>query len=165
MGLFDKFKKKNYLKRVDFINCVDSNKIWSKTMTLEEIKELLEHLKNEISKYEFDIDKNFIMNSRRKTLKTMIEERLSKSDRDINELVSESVFNFWEIIGDEYFGDFISISRDLGLSVQELSRMDNEYRKKGIICVQERDIILEIIDFIINYINEREFIEDDGRKI
>ena len=70
-------------------------------------------------------------------------------------VVSESVFNFWEIIGDEYFGDFISISRDLGLSVQELTRMDNEYRKKGIICVQERDIILEIIDSIINYINER----------
>ena len=155
MGLFDKLKKKNYLKRTDFINFVDSDKIWSKTMTLEEIKELLEYLKNEISKYEFDIDKNFIMNSRRKGLKTMIEGGLSTSDSDINELVSEALFNFWEFIGDEYLGNVISISRDLGLSVQELTRMDNEYRKKGIICVQERDIILEIIDFIINYINER----------
>ena len=44
MGLFNKFKKKNYLKRTDFINSVDSNKIWSKSMTLDEIKELLEHL-------------------------------------------------------------------------------------------------------------------------
>ena len=74
MGLFDKLKKKNYLKRTDFINFVDSNKIWSKSMTLDEIKELLEFLKNEISKYEFDIDKNFIMNSRRKGLKSNIEE-------------------------------------------------------------------------------------------
>lgn len=155
MGLFDKFKKKNCLKRTDFINSVDSNKIWSKSMTLDEIKELLEHLKNEISKYEFDIDKNFIMNSRRKVLKSNIEERLLKNEENRNDLVLESVFNFWEIVGDEYFGDFISISRDLGLSVQELTRMDNEYRKKGIICVQERDIILEIIDSIINYINER----------
>lgn len=155
MGLFDKFKKKNYLKRTDFINSVDSNKIWSKSMTLDEIKELLEHLKNEISKYEFDIDKNFIMNSRRKVLKSNIEERLLKNEGNRNDLVLESVFNFWEIVGDEYFGDFISISRDLGLSVQKLTRMDNEYRKKGIICVQERDIILEIIDSIINYINER----------
>lgn len=155
MGLFDKFKKKNYLKRTDFINSVDSNKIWSKSMTLDEIKELLEYLKNEISKYEFDIDKNFIMNSRRKVLKSNIEERLLKNEGNRNDLVLESVFNFWEIVGDEYFGDFISISRDLGLSVQELTRMDNEYRKKGIICVQERDIILEIIDLIINYINER----------
>ena len=155
MGLFDKLKKKNYLKRTDFINFVDSNKIWSKSMTLDEIKELLEFLKNEISKYEFDIDKNFIMNSRRKVLKSNIEERLLKNEGNRNDLVLESIFNFWEIVGDEYFGDFISISRDLGLSVQELTRMDNEYRKKGIICVQERDIILEIIDSIINYINER----------
>ena len=35
------FKKKNYLKRTDFINSVDSNEIWSKTMTPSEIKELL----------------------------------------------------------------------------------------------------------------------------
>lgn len=154
MGLFDKFKKKNYLKRTNFINFVDSNKIWSKTMTLEEIKELLEYLKNEISKYDFDIDKNFIINSRRKELKSNIEERLLKNEGNTNDLILESVFNFWEIVGDEYFGDFISISRDLGLTVQELTRMDNEYRKKGIICVQERDMILEIIDLITNYLNE-----------
>ena len=48
-------------------------------MTLDEIKELLEHLKNEISKYEFDIDENFIMNSRRKILKSNIEETSSYS--------------------------------------------------------------------------------------
>ena len=155
MGLFNKFKKKNYLKRTDFINSVDSNKIWSKSMTLDEIKELLEHLKNEISKYEFDIDENFIMNSRRKILKSNIEERLLKNEGKANDIVLESVFNFWEIVGDEYFGDFISISRDLGLTVQELTRMDDEYRKKGIICVQERDVILEIIQVIKNYINER----------
>ena len=154
MGLFDKFKKKNYLKRTNFINFVDSNKIWSKTMTLEEIKELLEYLKNEISKYDFDIDKNFIINSRRKELKSNIEERLLKNEGNTNDLILESVFNFWEIVSDEYFGDFISISRDLGLTVQELTRMDNEYRKKGIICVQERDMILEIIDLITNYLNE-----------
>ena len=57
------FKKKNYLKRTDFINSVDSNKIWSKTMTPSEIKELLGKLETEISKYEFDTDKNFIMNT------------------------------------------------------------------------------------------------------
>ena len=68
-------KKNNYLKRDVFINSVDSNKIWSKSMALPEIKMLLEHLKYELSKYEFDTDKNFIMNSRRKGLKEMIEER------------------------------------------------------------------------------------------
>ena len=124
-------------------------------MTTSEIKDLLAKLEIEISKCEFDTDKNFIMNSRRKTLKGTIEERLQKNDGNINELILESLFNFWEFVSDEYFGDFISISRELGLSAQELTKMDDEYRKKGIICIQERDIILEIIQVIKNYINQR----------
>ena len=79
------FKKKNYLKRTDFINSVDSNKIWSKSMTIPEIKSLLEHLEVELSKYEFDEDTNFIMNNRRKGLKREIEERLQKNNGDIND--------------------------------------------------------------------------------
>ena len=59
------FKRKNYLKRTDFINSVDSNKICSKIMTSSEIKELLVKLETEISKYEFDADKNFKKNDRR----------------------------------------------------------------------------------------------------
>ena len=139
------FKKKNYLKRTDFINSVDSNKIWAKSMTLSEIKLLLEHLETELSKYEFDIDKNFIMNSRRKTLKGMIEERLQKTEDNINELISESLFNFWEFVGDEYPGNIISDVRELGITIKEFDTMDKAYREKGIICSQEKDAILEMI--------------------
>ena len=148
------FKKKNYLKRTDFINSVDSNKIWSKSMSLDEIKYLLEYLKNEISKYEFVVDKNFIMNSRRKGLKGMLEERLQKNDGDITKLVSESLFNFWEYVGDEYPGDILSDCRELGITVKEFDSMDKAYREKGIICVQEKDTILEMIQAIENYISE-----------
>ncbi len=147
--------EKNYLNRNVFINSVNSNKIWSKSMTMPEIQELLEYLKNEISKYEFDTDKNFIMNSRRKALKSKIEAQLSKNDKDINELILESLFNFWEFVSDEYSGDFIVVSEDLGLSVQELISMDDTYRKKGIICTQEKEVILEMIQIIKNYMNER----------
>ena len=165
MGLFDKFKKKKYLKRTNFISLVDSNKIRSKSMTIPEIKCLLEKLKIEISKCEFDTDKNFIMNSRRKTLKRMIEERLQKNDGTINEFVSESLFNFWEFITDEYPGNIMSDCTELGISIKEYDTMDKSYREKGIICIQEREIILEIINLIINSINERDFIDADGRKI
>ncbi len=153
MSLFDKLKKKNYLKRTIFINSVDSNKIWSKSMTLAETKELLEYLKNEFSKYEFDIDKNFVMNTRRKGLKLKIEELLLKDKGNPNDIILEALFYFWEIVGDDYSGNFILISKELGLTVQELTRMDDEYRKKGIICIQERDFILKVIDLILNYIN------------
>lgn len=154
MGLFNKFKKKNYLKRTDFINSVDSNKIWSKSMTLDEIKELLEHLKNEISKYEFDIDENFIMNSRRKILKSNIEERLLKNEGNANELIADSLFNFWEFVGDEYPGNIISDVQELGISIKEFDAMDKAYRDKGIICIQERDAILEMIKTIKNHIDK-----------
>lgn len=148
------FKRKNYLKRTDFINSVDSNKIWSKTMTSSEIKELLVKLETEISKYEFDADKNFIMNSRRKCLKRMIEERLQKDKGNANELVADSLFNFWEFVGDEYPGNIISDVQELGISIKEFDAMDKAYREKGIICSQEKDIILDMIRTMKNYIDK-----------
>ena len=147
------FKKKNYLKRTVFINSVDSNKIWSKSMTKPEIKMLLDHLENELSKYDFDEDKNFIMNNRRKGLKRMIEERLQKNESDINEIISESLFNFWEFVGDEYPGNIISDVQELGISIKEFDAMDKAYREKGIICIQERNAILEMIHEIKKAIN------------
>lgn len=147
------FKRKNYLKRTDFINSVDSNKICSKIMTSSEIKELLVKLETEISKYEFDADKNFIMNSRRKCLKRMIEERLQKDKGNANELVADSLFNFWEFVGDEYPGNIISDVQELGISIKEFDAMDKAYREKGIICSQEKDIILDMIRIMENYID------------
>ena len=158
MGLFDNFQKKNYLKRIEFIKSLDVKKIGSKSMTISETEELLNLLENKISKHKFILDKNFIMNSRRKTLKSMIEERLLKNNRDINELVSETLFNFFEFVSDEYpggAGGIMSTCKELGITIKEFDSMDNEYRQKGIICIQERDIILEIIQIIKNYINER----------
>ena len=150
------FKKKNYLKRTDFINSVDSNKIWSKSMTMPEIKSLLEHLEVELSKYEFDEDTNFIMNNRRKGLKREIEERLQKNNGDINEIISESLFNFWEFVGDEYPGNIISDVQELGISIKEFDAMDKAYREKGVICFQEKEIILEMVKIIKEYISKGE---------
>ena len=124
-------------------------------MKLFEIKELLAYLENEIPKYNYDIDKNFIMNTRRKYLKLRIEENLLKNEGNNNELILEALFNFWEFINDDYFGDYSSSSRELGLSIQELIKKDNEYRKKGIICIQEKEVILEIIREIKKHINDK----------
>ena len=122
-------------------------------MTSSEIKELLVKLETEISKYEFDADKNFIMNSRRKCLKRMIEERLQKDKGNANELVADSLFNFWEFVGDEYPGNIISDVQELGISIKEFDAMDKAYREKGIICSQEKDIILDMIRIMENYID------------
>lgn len=148
------FKKKNYLKRTDFINSVDNSKVWSKSMTISETKALLEQLEIELSKYQFDVDKNFIMNGRRKYLKELIEENLENTNYTVEELLSLSLFNFFEYIGDEYPGNVLKLCRELGISEKEFYSMDKAYREKGIICAQERDTILEMIEEIKKYVNK-----------
>lgn len=147
-----KENKKKYLKRYDLINLADSNKIWAKTMSVSEIKDLLNKLEIEIAKYDFEKDNNFIMNSRRKYLKEMLEVRLQEKDGNINELINESLFNFWEFINDEYPGNMVLCSKELGIPFKDFEEMDKMYREKGIICLQEKDLILEMIKTIKNYI-------------
>ncbi len=148
-------KKKNYLKRTDFINLVDSKKIWHKTMSLLEIKDLLEFFEKEISKYDFKEDKNFVMDSRREALKRMIDERFTKYNTDKDDDVLESLFNFWEFVNNEYPAITVELLQRTKLNVRELDKMCTEYTKSGIICKQEKDAILEMIQTIKKHINER----------
>ena len=140
-------EKNKYLYRNHFIENVDCKKIWSKSMSIQEIKDLLQFLENEISNHIFEKDENFIMNSRRKALKENIMDRLNKSEIVLEDVL-ESLFNLWEFIQDEYSGDLIIISKELNKSVQELVDMDEKYRNKGIICEQEKQVIMEIINIL-----------------
>lgn len=144
-------EKNKYLYRNYFLGKVDSEKIWSKSMSIQEIKNSLQIFENEISKCIYEIDENFIMNSRRKELKDNIMNRLNKSEIVLEDVL-ESLFNFWEFIQDEYSGDLIIISKKLNKPVQELVNMDEKYRSKGIICEQEKQVIMEIINKLENVI-------------
>ena len=143
----------NYLKRETFINSIDSNKIWSKSMSMTEVKDLLDFLENELLKYNFTSDKNFIMDGRRNSLKTSIEARVSNNDENINEKVLESVFNFWEFVNNEYYTITLDSLEKLHLNRDEAERMCNEYAKSGIICLEEKNVILEMIQMIKKIIN------------
>ena len=158
--MFNFKNKKKFLNRKEFVNLVDSDEIWSKKMTLDKTKEMIEYLEKEMSKYYFEIDNNFIMNNRRKGLKSMIEERLLSKDDDINDVVSESLFNFWEFVNDEYAGNLSITSMELGLPLNEVIKRDNEYRIKGIICTQEKDIILEIMELLKKYIDDKKGVKE-----
>ena len=138
----------NYLKRENFIKLVDSKKIWSKTMTLSEVKELLDFLEMEISKYNYESDRNFLMDGRRNGLKTFIEERVLDSKENINENVLESLFNFWEFVNNEYYVISGETIHKLNMSPEELDNMCSEYTKKGIICLEEKNVILDMIQMI-----------------
>lgn len=146
--------KNNLLNRKKFLNFTASDKIWSKTLTIEEISNLLSQLKQEISKYNFVVDNNFIMNGRRTCLKDMIYERFNNSNNRYEENIKESLFNLWEFISDEYDGNLLMISRELNIPIKELDDMCEKYRKKNIICLQEKDVIIDIINKIESYIDE-----------
>lgn len=147
--------KKNYLKRTDFINTVNSDEIWSKSLNVDDTLNLLNQLVNEISKYDFELDNNFIMNGRRNTLKNMIFERLNNPNSQYEDTVKESLFNFWEFVSDEYDGNLLMISQQLKLPLKDVINMCDKYRLKNIISLQEKDIIIDIIKEIKKYIDER----------
>ena len=139
--------RRHYLKRIDFINLVDSDKIWKKKLTKPEINDLLDFLEENLAHYDFSHDNDFFMNGRRTFCKGTIERLISKDNKNINDVL-DSLFTFWEFVGDEYTGTLYSISDKLDIPVKRLENMDRAYRKKGIICSQEKDIIIDLIKII-----------------
>ena len=142
------------LNRQKFIDSVDSDKIWAKSLNIGEILNLLNQLEKEISKHSFKIDNNFIMNERRKNLKSMIFDRLDSSNDKLEEDIKESLFNFWEFINDEYDGSLINISKELNLPLEKVINRCEKYKKNNIICLQEKNIILEMINKLKLTIND-----------
>lgn len=135
------------LKREDFINSVDSDKIWKKKLTIPEIKEVLNTLIGQLTQYDFSLDNDFFMNGRRRYCKDTIKKLMSKDDKNHNDIL-DGLFAFWEFVGDEYAGTLYSASEELKIPVQKLEMMDQDYRKRGIICTQEKDIIIDLIKSI-----------------
>ena len=135
------------LKREDFINSVDSDKIWKKKLTIPEIKEVFNTLIGQLTQYDFSLDNDFFMNGRRSYCKDTIEKLMSKDDKNHNDIL-DGLFAFWEFVGDEYAGTLYSASEELEIPVQKLEMMDQDYRKRGIICTQEKDIIIDLIKSI-----------------
>ncbi len=152
--MFSENNKKKFLNRNVLIHSVDSKKIWLKSLSVDDILDLLNKLIDEISKYDFELDENFVMNGRRNGLKNLIFERISNANNKYEETIKESLFNLWEFIGDEYDGNLMEISKQLKLPLKQVIDMCEKYRLKNIISLQEKDIIIDIINEIKKYIKE-----------
>ena len=66
---------------------------------------------------------------RRKYLKELIEENLENTNYTVEELLSLSLFNFFEYIGDEYPGNVLKLCRELGISEKEFYSMSEVLEK------------------------------------
>ena len=71
------------------------------------------------------------------------------------ENIKESLFNLWEFASDEYNGSLFTASEKLDINIKKLEEMCKKYKEKNVICLQEKEVIIEIINKIINYIENK----------
>lgn len=142
---------KKQLKREILVNSVNNDKIWSKELTIKEIRELLDNLKNIISKYKYKKDKNFFIDGRREIMLNYVQQK-----DETEEEIKGALFNFWEFVNNEYCGSTHKLAQELNVSNNKLHNMWDKYNKRGIICLQEKEEILKMINILEDKISQNE---------
>ena len=84
----------------------------------------------------------------------MIINKLSDPNRDKEDAVTDSLYNLWEYISNDYDGNSLDTARLNGVSREEADTKCSKYRKSGIISLKEKDEILLMMNYIIQYINK-----------
>jgi len=146
------------LARKDFVNFVydrfDSRKDDITKLTNDLLDEILEELKKHI----YTSDNRFYTYGRRDFLQKEIDFYL-----DNNQLV-DAFINFYQYIEADTWIDLAAIPE--GLNVQEVLDNDYKYKEDGIICEQEKNKIIEIINALKNYLECKEFVSifDNNKK-
>ena len=141
----------NYLKRSEFLRLIDIEGIMKQTITLPQIKEMLDKLESDILQHQYEVDINYIANARRKYLQLAINERL-QSAGDLNFIIFDVLHSFYEFASDEYPGNPMSTCREIGMSISEFDMYDQTYRIRGIISEQEKVTLLDMIHKIRNFV-------------
>ena len=141
----------NYLKRSEFLRLIDIEGIMKQTITLPQIKEMLDKLESDILQHQYEVDINYIANARRKYLQLAINERL-QSAGDLNFIIFDVLHSFYEFASDEYPGNPMSTCREIGMSVSEFDMYDQTYRIRGIRSEQEKVTLLDMIHKIRNFV-------------
>jgi len=141
------------LKRKDLIDCCSSY-MWREDLTKEEVIEILNKYIELINKYDYAFDNDFIMDSRRLYEIERINYLTSKPFEEAIQGVDNMMHSFWEFISEEYCGTAYEEMEERGLSRDEVNNIWNRYKEKGIICLQEKEKILDMINVIKNYINK-----------
>jgi len=135
----------NYLYRDELLKV---EKMWNKNLNNQEYYNMLEQFLNKLNSYEYENDDNYLLNSRRKNcIETINKNILNKGS------IVDIMWAFWEFISNEY-GGFASLENEFNKSRIELETMDSNYRNKKIICLKEKEDILNLINKIKNYISK-----------
>lgn len=150
MKIFDMVLKKK-LQREHLYNLViEWEKRNDKNITEEDYVIFLEKVENEINKYSYEINENFFTLGRRDFLKKENSENLMKRDRDRFWRYSDVLINIEECIRGNLV---VPANPELG-NWRELGRREMEYYNSGIICEQEKEMLLDMIKEFKNQLKD-----------
>lgn len=143
----------NYLKREVFIKSINSDDMWRRNLTKDEILNFLNLYELTLDAYEYEKDLDFIMDSRRFECVDKIK-NFAKKDSPSNLLDmnrNDMMWSFWEFISEEYCGNSYKKNDEVFNVNTDILDCWNRYKAKGIISLQEKDQILDMINTIKNY--------------
>lgn len=146
MGLFNNFTKKQ-LQRKNLVNIIEN---WDKRKETSIDKEAyltyLNKLEEEINKHSYKNDDRFITYGRRDFLRREFTERLNFAVQanDTNKYINALV-DLEEYIYTQNYISITSIPNNETKDFRKLDKINTEYYNSGIICKEEKDIIVDMI--------------------
>lgn len=170
--MFEFLKGNNRLKREELINITKKfigsiNKYPIFEIPDKNYLDYFEEIKQKLSQYEFKEDTRFVTYGRLSFLKTELTDRLKddklkEPDPNWKDKWDNRMGAFWDL-SDYIRGDrYISIGQvPKELSFHEVLRKNDEYYKDGFICKQEKELILEMINEIEEYIYQKNSKEEN----
>lgn len=106
--------------------------------------ELLLNLEQVLNKYNLKEDDRFFTYCRREHLRKEFTDKLNKKHIETNsDYLTDAYYNLYDYIVNDTWISLASIPE--GVSAKEVLKKDEEYKKSGIICSQEKQILLEMI--------------------
>lgn len=106
--------------------------------------ELLLNLEKVLNKVNLKDDDRFFTYCRRDYLRKEFIDKLNKKHIETNsDYLIDAYYNLYDYITNDTWISLASIPE--GINAKEVIRKDEEYKKSGIICNQEKQILLEMI--------------------
>lgn len=134
------------LERKELVKIIEEQNIDTRKNRLMLYIDILNNLEKLLLKYDYDKDPRFVTFCRRDFLLEELEKSLKTKDFDIafNDIADYVRNDTWISIG--------SVPKEYNFKV--VLKMDEEYKKAGIICEQEKDILLDMLRKFKNKCNE-----------
>jgi len=142
--LFDKKLKRKQLVNIaqEFYKNYQNEKDIQKKK--QKIRDLLLSLEQCLNKSELKRDDRFFTYCRRDFLRQEFTDKLNKKNIKLNnDYLLDAYFNLYDYIVNDTWISMGSIPNDI--SAQDVIKKDDEYKNSGIICFQEKEILLDMI--------------------